>query len=44
VAANGLPAKATRFADADKAVHEMARRNVADFSIEDASAKLVVAA
>jgi len=37
-------AKATRFADADEAVNEMARRNVADFSIEDDSGELSVAA
>ena len=37
-------AKATRFADADTAVNEMARRNVADFSIVDDSAKIAVAA
>ena len=37
-------AKATRFADADEAVNEMARRNVADFSIEDDSAEFVIAA
>ena len=34
--------KATRFADAGEATNEMARRNVADFLIEDESAKLGV--
>jgi hypothetical protein len=36
-------AKATRFADAGKAAKEMARRSVADFSIEDDCAKGAVA-
>jgi hypothetical protein len=37
-------AKATRFPDADRAVDEMARRNVADFSIEDEAFRRAIAA
>ena len=37
-------AKATRFADADQAVNEMALRNVADFSVVDDSAEFAAAA